>query len=1057
MKKIIRIEDVTEIVGIKNYIEALSLNQDNLTYLGFDKQNSLVVFSFKYDNHTIQISVDKKNSIKELKCDCKENDSNYCKHIAVCLIFLMSNDLINQAIEKLNSDYDPEFNKILFDKLTPQKIDKIPLKLEVILKSIDYNNNEYELQIKMGETKTYVLKKYIKEFYEVYNSKKGDIEFGKNFIYNPRIHYFNEIDLRIIEFLNIYMDSQIPRFGYYSYYENISMIKLTNKSLKNFLKLLKNKNFKVEYGNITYNFNGILDSNIDISIKNIEDGIKVDIDILDHIPFVNDYSYIIKSNNMYYLNKEERKLLKVISENKKKELIFKNEELGAFSNYVYPILNKLDKSIELDADLKNKFLIEPLKVKYYFDYDKDKLTCIIKINYNNYDLNVMDDVNNFNGVYITRDKKEEMKHISELSKYGFNCDIKKKYYYLENDRIIDFLDKGIKEISSKYETYISTKVKNTKVIKKMDIRNTFSIGKDNILTCEFDIKNIDKKEIAHILDSYHEKKKYYRLKSGDYISLDDNEINNLDNLFNSLNIKNNDLNKDKIELPIYKSLYVNNLLEDDNYNFIKVNNNFKELMLNFEEFKNSEINLSLTDLKILRDYQITGVKWMNIISKCGFGGILADEMGLGKSIQTINYIKQNKGKTLIVVPTSLIYNWENEFNKFGSNLKYLIINGTQNERYHLINDINKYDVLITTYGLLRNDIEEYLKYEFDNFIIDEAQNIKNVSSETTKTVKMIKAKTKFALTGTPIENSILELWSIFDFIMPGFLSPLAIFKKEYNIKNVEEDSTLIMNLNKLITPFILRRKKKDVLKDLPDKIENNIVIELNEEQKKLYSSELERTKEEINNIIQNDNINKSNILILSLLTKLRQLCIDPRLLFEENIRSSKLDTLIEILNNIKKDHKILLFSQFPSALKLIIPTLKENKISYYYLDGNTKSKDRMNLVDKFNHDDTNVFLISLKAGGTGLNLTSADVVIHLDPWWNPQVENQATDRSHRIGQKNVVEVIKLIAKGTIEEKIVELQNKKQLLSDKVIEGDNRDIINLAKMDVNDLKELIGII
>ena len=1052
MKKIIRIEDITEIVGIKNYIEALSLDQEKLIYLGYDKKNSEIVFNFKYEDHTINIMIDKKNNINKTICNCQNDGEKNCKHIAICLIYLMSNNLVTEAIENLNHDYDAEFNHLLFEKLIPKKVTKIPLKLEITLKGLDYD--EYELQIKIGETKTYTLKRCIKEFYEVYNSKNGDVEFGKNFIYNPKIHYFNDVDAKIIEFLNIYMDSQIPRYGYYSYYENISMIKLTNKSLKSFLKLLKNKKFRVEYNNLVYIFDGILDGNVDISIKELSDGIKVDLNLLDQIPFISDYSYIISNNNLYYLNKQERKLLKIITENRKKELIFKNEELGAFSNYVYPVLNKLDQNIKMEDKLKEKFIIEPLKVKYYFDYDKNRLFCMIKMNYNNYSLNIIDNTNNFNGVYITRDKEEETKYISELSKYGFSLDIKKKYYYLENDRIIEFLEKGLNEISSKYETYISKKVKNTKVIKKANITNTFKIGKDNVLTYNFNIENIDKQEITNVLNSYREKKKYYHLKNGDYISLDSEEFDNLDSLFNNLNIKNKDLEKDQIEIPIYKSLYINDMLDEKN-NFIQVNNNFDKLIKNYEKYRSSNINLSNEDLKILRDYQITGIKWMNIISKCGFGGILADEMGLGKSIQTIKFISQNRGKTLIVVPTSLIYNWENEFNKFGQDLKYLIINGNQIERYELLEKINDYDVLITTYGLLRNDIEKYLEYEFDNFIIDEAQNIKNAFSQTTEAVKKIKAKTKFALTGTPIENSILELWSIFDFIMPGFLLPLNRFKKEYKINNIDDDTSMD-RLNKLITPFILRRKKKDVLKDLPDKIENNIIVELNDEQKKLYLMQLEKTKEELDKLIKDGNVNKSSILILSLLTKLRQICIDPRLLFENEIKSSKLDTLIEILNEVKKEHKILLFSQYPSALKLIIPTLDENNITYYYLDGSTKSNKRVELVNKFNKDDTNIFLISLKAGGTGLNLTSADVVIHLDPWWNPQVENQATDRSHRIGQKKVVEVIKLIAKGTIEEKIVELQNKKQKLSDKIIEGDNRDSINISKMDVENLKELIGI-
>ena len=292
--------------------------------------------------------------------------------------------------------------------------------------------------------------------------------------------------------------------------------------------------------------------------------------------------------------------------------------------------------------------------------------------------------------------------------------------------------------------------------------------------------------------------------------------------------------------------------------------------------------------------------------------------------------------------------------------------------------------------------------------------------------------------------------------MPGFLSNINKFKKMYSIKSIEEDKELLSNLNKIISPFILRRKKKDVLKDLPDKIENNIIVDLDDEQKKLYMAYLEKTKEQINNTIQKEGFLKSQILILSLLTKLRQICIDPRLVIEDYKQvGSKFLELINMLKQIiENGHKVLLFSQFPSALRLLIPSLNENNIKYYYLDGSTKSKTRIELVNKFNNDETNIFLISLKAGGTGLNLTSADVVIHLDPWWNPQVENQATDRAHRIGQKNIVEVVKLVARGTIEEKIIELQQKKKELSDKVIEGDNRDQIIISKLTEKDIKELL---
>ena len=498
------------------------------------------------------------------------------------------------------------------------------------------------------------------------------------------------------------------------------------------------------------------------------------------------------------------------------------------------------------------------------------------------------------------------------------------------------------------------------------------------------------------------------------------------------------------------------------YDFIKLDNKIKDIVNSFKSYKDTKINFNDSDDLLLRDYQKLGVKWLLTLSKCNFGGILADEMGLGKSLQTIKYIeyklKENKtAKFLIVVPTSLIYNWLNEFKKYKSKAKVVILAGQKIEREEILSHFDDYDVFITTYGILRQDIDSYLKFNFDTCIIDEAQNIKNPTSISSKAVKSINANVHFALTGTPIENSLVELYSIFDFIMPGFFGNLNDFKNKYSIKTNDEDNDSLIKLNEKISPFILRRKKKDVLKELPDKIENNIYVDLSDEQKELYVEYLNRTKEEINTAIKSEGFMKNQILILSLLTKLREICLDPRLLIENyKGESAKIEILLDIVKQtIVNGHKMLIFSQFPSFLKIVKNSLSKEHIDSYYLDGSTKTKDRLKLVDEFNNnDDIKVFLISLKAGGTGLNLTSADTVIHLDPWWNPAVQNQATDRSHRIGQKHVVEVIKIIARGTIEEKIVELQEKKKNLSDNVIEGENRDKLILSKLSEKELKDLL---
>lgn len=422
-----------------------------------------------------------------------------------------------------------------------------------------------------------------------------------------------------------------------------------------------------------------------------------------------------------------------------------------------------------------------------------------------------------------------------------------------------------------------------------------------------------------------------------------------------------------------------------------------------------------------------------------------------------NIKRKKNSKVLIVTPTSLCYNWQKEIEKFTPELNYHVFTENKNTRKENIkkSDVNIY---ITSYGLLREDIDLYKEMDFELFIIDEAQNIKNPTSLISKSVKSVNAKTKFALTGTPLENSLVELFSIFDFIMPGFLNTLNDFNQKYSFKEFnEENNKKLELLNKQIKSFILRRKKENVVKDLPPKIENNIYVELEKNQKELYAGLVEKTKIEMDDLINKEGFTKARFEILKLLTRLRQICIDPKIIFDNyKGKSTKIVETIKVINELKENgHKILLFSSFRTALDIIEKELIKNKISYYIIDGSVSSKKRMELVDKFNSDDTTIFLIMLKAGGTGLNLTSADTVIHLDLWWNPQAENQATDRTHRIGQTKTVEVIKFIAKGTIEERILELQEKKKKLSDSIIEGKDREQNLIGTLSEKDIKELLS--
>ena len=759
---------------------------------------------------------------------------------------------------------------------------------------------------------------------------------------------------------------------------------------------------------------------------------------------------LLKDKNIYLLNDNYTKIIEQFAKHDIVELQFNKDSLALFAESIYPIIKE---SIQMDKNIENELsIIDPI-TKLYFDIKDENIICEIKLDYNN------NEINYFDNTSIIRNRDYEKNIINDLKLLNFKID--QQLIFIDSIQDVgNFLENGLIELSKNYNVYTTKKLNETNIIKKNKIESQFSIGQDNIMTYKFSIENININEIANIFKDLNEKKKYYKLKNGNILNLENNqELEQLQNLMEDLDFNYSNL-KLGGKLPKYRAIYLDSLKENK-YSIIQTDNLFDNFIEGFKKYQNAKPYINTKDKKILRDYQLTGVKWLYNIYKCDLGGILADEMGLGKSLQTICFIKavlneKPNIRMLIVSPTSLIYNWQKEFDKFASELNYCVIAEGKNKRQEILNNL-KSNIVITTYGLLRQDKELYEQLNFEVMIIDEAQNIKNPTAQISKTAKLINAKCKIALTGTPIENSVIELWSIFDFIMPGFLTNLIKFQAKYNIKEFNDDKTSTLdNLNLQISPFILRRKKIDVAKDLPEKQENNIYFDMYPEQKKLYLAELKKTKEEMNEIIATEGFLKARFKILQLLIKLRQICIDPRILFDDYKGGSiKIDELINLTKRIVENgHKILLFTSFKTALNIVKEKFDQENITSYTIDGSVSSKKRMELVDKFNNDDTNVFLIMLKAGGTGLNLTSADVVIHLDLWWNPQVENQATDRAHRIGQTKKVEVIKLICKGTIEERIIELQNKKKILSDTLIEGENRDQNNLEKLSEKDIKNLL---
>ncbi|MCB1110323.1 MAG: SNF2 helicase associated domain-containing protein [Chlamydiia bacterium] len=459
----------------------------------------------------------------------------------------------------------------------------------------------------------------------------------------------------------------------------------------------------------------------------------------------------------------------------------------------------------------------------------------------------------------------------------------------------------------------------------------------------------------------------------------------------------------------------------------------------------------------LRHYQEEGVHWLERLRTMYLNGILADDMGLGKTLQAICALTQHrtgtKGPSLVVCPTSLLYNWKEECHKFNGELKTLIIDGMPNHRKKLIKGVKDYDVVITSYSLLQKDIEAYDKTTFSYMILDEAQHIKNRGTRNAKSVKMVKAQHRMILSGTPIENSLDELWSLFDFLMPGFLGSYERFVEKYVRLSGDEQTKNLEYLRKKVSPFILRRMKADVLDDLPPVSENVYHCQLTNVQKELYKSYAESARDELVKLVERDGFDKVQIHVLATLTRLKQICCHPAIFAKEKAElgdSAKYEMLLELLQTlIEGQHKTVIFSQYTRMLQIMRDDFEQRGIRFNYLDGS--SKNRLDIVNEFNEDpNISVFLVSLKAGGTGLNLVGADTVIHYDMWWNPAVENQATDRVHRIGQKESVSVYKLVTMGTIEEKIVEMQNRKKGIVKKIVSCDDEAITKLTWEDVLEL-------
>lgn len=945
-------------------------------------------------------------------------------------------------------------------------------------------NGKLSLSFKVGENKLFVIKK-LDVFCENVRNSSMDT-YGSNTQINHGIGNFTDKGRAWIRFMNRIVREEAEfqqrlmesRHYYGSVKESVgSSLNLFGWRLDEFYENLAEETIDFEDKDSKGKKKAVLScrsQNPRVEICISEDkllgdkefhGIKVEGNLPD-LYYGTDTAYFISGD---YLNRVDRSFLEQIEPlaalGSNDRFVFRvgRNRMSEFYSRVLPKLREIADIQETQPEKFRSYLMPEAKFVFYLDAVKGNAFCRAYAVYGEKEFSAMD--------VLTQERRKEMEPFRDKSKEE-EIMFHAMHWFPEVDRIREELHCGEKE-ALVYEVMKNGaeklmelgEVRCTKrflgyhVVNRVRVSVGVSVA-SGLLELDISTEDIPAGELLEILNSYRRKEKYYRLKDGAFLDLEEPSLEMLSELTEAMHLKPGEFLKEKMKLPMYRTLYLDKLLEENESVYSTRDSRFREMVKSFKTVKDADFEEPASLSRIMRKYQKDGYRWLRTLENWQLGGILADDMGLGKTLQVIAVLlsakeEGKKGTSLVVTPASLVFNWGEEFARFAPKLKISLVAGTQEERQKKIEAYEEADVLVTSYDLLKRDIAFYGDKEFAYQIIDEAQYIKNHTTAAAKAVKVIHSRVRYALTGTPIENRLSELWSIFDYLMPGFLYGYDVFKREIEtpiVKNSDEQA--MKRLQKMVGPFILRRLKEDVLKDLPEKLEEYRYVRLGNAQQKVYDGQVVHMKESIAR--QNsEEFNKNKLQILAELTRLRQICCDPSLCFE-NYRgeTAKLEACLELIQSaVDGGHRMLVFSQFTSMLEILQRELAKLGIDYFTITGNTSKEKRLELVRRFNEGTVPVFLISLKAGGVGLNLTGADVVIHYDPWWNLAVQNQATDRAHRIGQKNKVTVYKLIARHTIEEKIQKLQETKKDLAEQVIGGETGGLGGLSREELLALLEV----
>ncbi|MFC4598498.1 SNF2 helicase associated domain-containing protein [Cohnella hongkongensis] len=957
----------------------------------------------------------------------------------------------------------------LFDSREPLNVEFI-----VSLFPYGYRKNMFAIELRAGVKRTYVVPK-LRDFLESVDRRER-CEFSRHFTYDPAAHCFHESNDAILrKLIEIHYNEKMYResAGVHAAWSIPSggerMLLIPSAPWTELAPLLAQAaSVRLEHDGMSYEGLRLSDMPIPLlfDLDQAPDphpikagtesesqpaGYRLDVSGLDRLTVLEPYGLVLSEGALLKLNPEQcRRLFELqrmlANARDARTIRIPPERIAPFMEKVVPGLMRIG-SVRLSKTVSDQVVQAPLKAKLYLDRVRDRLLAGLEFHYGGVVINPLEDPERSRGtsLILMREGDKEAQILDLMEQANF-MKTESGYMMEDEEGQYDFLYHVIPQLEKLLQVYATTAVKIRLHSGRAPRIRVDVDERTDWLACKFELDGVPETEIRHLIQALSEKRRYYRLPSGALMPLETPDYEAINRFIAVMKVDKGSLHGSEFRLPAVRGLH---LIDAENRDpALKLGKSLRSLLENMRNPDSLDFPVPDTLAPILRDYQKFGYQWLRTLAHYRFGGILADDMGLGKTLQSIAYlvsalseIRSHGQPAIIVCPASLSYNWLNELRRFAPEVRAVVADGDKSERGRILSELSQVDVLITSYPLLRRDAEAYAQPYFHTLILDEAQAVKNYATQTAHSVKALQARHRFALTGTPIENALEELWSICDVVFP------ELFQDRRTFSELSREAVA-----RRIRPFLLRRLKTDVLSELPEKIESVQSSVLLPEQKKLYLSYLAKLRKETLKHLDEEGFGRSRIRILAGLTRLRQLCCHPGL-FVEGYEggSAKFDQLMELIEECRGAGKrMLVFSQFTEMLSLISRELGYRGVSFFYLDGATPPAERVDLCSRFNDGERELFLISLKAGGTGLNLTGADTVILYDLWWNPAVEQQAADRAHRMGQKNVVQVIRLLAQDTVEEKMYALQQRKKHLVDEVIEPGQEALSTMTEEEIREL-------